>query len=59
MFWLIIGMDFLVHHGKEDMQDQSSLLPVFRKWVVVVVIMVRNGKKAVFAGFFFSSFVPS
>lgn len=59
MFWLIIGMDVLVHHGKEDMQDQSSLLPVSRKWVVVVVIMVRNGKKAVFAGFFFFSFVPS
>lgn len=58
MFWLIIGMDVLVHHGKEDMQDQSSLLPVSRKWVVVVVIMVRNGKKAVFAGFFFASFVP-
>lgn len=59
MFWFIIEMDVLVHHGKEDMQEQSSLLPVPRKWVVVVVMMVRSGKKTVFAGFFLSSFVPS
>ena len=59
MFWLIIGMDVLVYHGKEGMKEQSSLLPVPRKWVVMVVVMVRSGKKPVFAGFFFSSFVPS
>lgn len=45
MFWLITGVDVLVHHGKEDMKEQSSLLPVPRKWVVVVVVMVRSGKK--------------
>ena len=59
MFCLIIGVDVLVHHGKEGMKEQSSLLPFPRKWVAMVVVMVRSGKKPVFAGFFFSSFVLS
>lgn len=55
----MIGIDVSIHHGREDMEEQSNWLPVPRKWVGVEGGDCGKWKKPAFSGFLFSSFIPS